>query len=97
MKKFLIFNQDQEPLIDTRWNEFACGILELVGVYVVRVSTPCDGHSYTAAVYRDIKEAAEAIAELKNFAFAVNEDNRGFAFPVSESPVTALEVVDSLL
>ena len=96
MKKFLIINQDQEPMIETRWNEFTCGILELAGVYVVRVATPCNGHSYTAAVYRDIKEAAEAVAELKDFAFAVNEDNRGFAFPVSEDPVTALEVVDSL-
>lgn len=96
MKKFLILNQDQEPLIDTRWNEFTCGILELAGVYVVRVATSCDGHSYTAAVYRDIKEAAEAVAELKDFAFAVNEDNRGFAFPIPEVPVTALEVVDSL-
>lgn len=96
MKKFLILNQDQEPMIDTRWNEFICGILELGGVYVVRVATPCDGHIYTAAVYRDIKEAAEAVAELKAFAFTVNENNRGFAFPVSEDPVTALEVVDSL-
>lgn len=96
MKTFVILNQDQEPIINTRWNEFTCGIFELADVYVVRVSTACDGHSYTVAVYHDIKEAAEAVAELKDFAFTVNEENRGFAFPVSEDPVTALEVVDSL-
>ena len=96
MKKFLIINQDQEPMIETRWNEFTCGILELAGVYVVRVATPCNGHSYTAAVYRDVKKAAKAVAKLKDFAFAVSEDNRAFAFPMPKVPVTALEIVDSL-
>lgn len=96
MRKFLIVDQNQKPLVNTRWNEFTCGILELAGIYVVRVATPCDGHSYTAAVYRDIKEAAEAVAELKDFALAVDKENEGFLFPVSEDPVTALDVVDSL-
>lgn len=96
MKTFLILNQDQEPIIDTRWNEFTCGIGEMAGVYVVHVTTTCDEHSYPVAVYRNIKEAAEAVAELKDFALAVNEENRGFAFPVAGDPVTALEIVDLL-
>lgn len=96
MKKFLIINQDQEPMIETRWNEFTCGILELAGIYVIRIATPCDGHSYTAAVYRDIKKAAKAVAKLKDFALAVSEDNRAFVFPMPQVPVTALEIVDSL-
>lgn len=96
MKKFLLLNQEEEPLVDIQWNKFTCGILELAGVYVVRIATPCDGHSYTVAVYRDIKEAAEAINKLKDFAFTVNEDNRGFAFPISQNPVSVLELIDSL-
>ena len=96
MKEFLILNQDQEPVVNTRWNEFTCEISELASVYVVRIATTCDGYNYSVAVYHDIKEAAEAVAELKNFAFAVNEENRGFALPVSEDPVTALEIVDLL-
>ena len=96
MKKFLILNQDQEPVVNTRWNEFTCGISELASVYIVHIVTTYDGHSYSVAVYHDIKEAAEAVVELKNFAFAVNEENRGFALPVSEAPVTALEIVDLL-
>ena len=96
MKKFLILDQDQDPLIDTRWGEFTCGILELAGVYVVRVATARDSHSYTAAIFRDVQEAAEAVVKLKNFAVEVDEDNRAFSFPVPTIPVTALEVVDAL-
>lgn len=96
MKKFLILDQEQEPLVNTRWDEFTCGILELAGVYVVRVVTTCDGIGYTAAIYRDIKDAADAVTELKDFAFSVKEKNCGFAFPMPEEPITALEIVDSL-
>ena len=96
MKNFLILDQDQEPLIDTRCGEFTCGILELAGVYVVRAATARDSHSYTAAIFRDVQEAAEAVVKLKNFAVEVDEDSRAFAFPMPTDPVTALEVMDAL-
>ncbi len=89
-------NTDSYPYEPKLPNISGCGgTLNYYEMDIGTTGTDCDP-SYTAAVYRDIKEAAEAVAELKAFAFTVNENNRGFAFPVSEDPVTALEVVDSL-
>lgn len=94
MKKFMLFNQDNEPVSEIYWGEFTCSILELAGVYVVHVATV--NYNFAVAVYRDIQEAAKAIADLKDFALNVNKENHAFAMPVSEEPVSALEIVDSL-
>lgn len=96
MEKFLILNQDNVPQTTTRWNEFTCGILELGGAFVVRVATTHDGHSYACGIYHEIEDAAKAVAELKNFALKVSEENRAFLFPVPTEPVTALEVVEGI-
>ena len=98
MKKFMLFNQDNEPVSELYWGEFTCSILELAGVYVVHVATVIhkDTYNFAVAVYRDVTEAAQAVEDLKDFALKVTKENHAFAMPVSELPVTALEIVDSL-
>ena len=98
MKKFMLFNQDNEAIKELYWGEFTCSILELAGVYVVHVATVIhkDTYNFAVAVYRDVTEAANAIADLKDFALKVNKEKQGYVMPVSEYPVTALEIVDSL-
>lgn len=96
MRQFTILDQDNEPIVATRYGEFTCGILELAGFYVVNVATCRDGHSYTAAIYRDVKEAAEAVAMLKDFALNPPKGIEAFAFSGSEDPVTALELAEAL-
>jgi len=97
MREFTILDQNSEPIIITRYGEFTCGILELAGFYVVNVATCRDGHSYTAAVYRDVQEAAEAVAALKDFALNPPKSLEAFAFSGErEDPVTALELAEAL-
>lgn len=98
MKKFMLFNQDNEPVSEIYWGEFTCSILELAGVYVVHVATVIhkDTYNFAVAVYRDVTEAAQAVADLKDFALNVNKENQGYAMPVSEEPVSALEIVDAI-
>ena len=96
MRQFTILDQTSEPQVATRYGEFACSILELAGFYVVSVATCRDGHSYTAAIYRDVQEAAEAVAALKDFALNPPKNIEAFAFSGSEDPVTALELAEAL-
>ena len=70
--------------------------MELAGFYVVNVATCRDGHSYTAAVYRDVKEAAEDVAMLKDFALNPPKGIEAFKFCEREAPVTALELAEAL-
>lgn len=95
-EKFMVFNQDNEGIVETRHGEFTCGIAELHGLYVVHVVTVKDGYNYACAVYRDVQEAAAQVAELKNFALKVDSEHQGFIFSIPEENVTALEVVDAL-
>lgn len=97
MKKFMLLNQDREALFDVQWREFNCAILELGnGYFVVNVIPLKDRRSFTCAVYRDVKEAAKAVAELNSFALKVNKPNQAFAFPVPTEPVSPLEIIDAL-
>lgn len=98
MKKFLLLNQDEEPMIEIEYENFSVGIIELVnGLFAVNVVPHKDKRNFLVAIYRDVEEAAAAVQQLRDFAFAVVEDNQGFAMPVSEDPVTALEILDLLL
>lgn len=95
-EKFMVFNQDNEGIVETRHGEFTCGIAELHGLYVV-VVTVKDGYNYACAVYRDVQEAAAQVAELKNFALKVDSEHQGFIFSIPEENVTALELIDNAL
>lgn len=98
MKKFLLIDQDQEPMIELEHGKFSCGILELGDdFFVVNVVTHKDGHSYQVGIFRDVQEAAQAVQTLKDFAFAVVGENKGFKMPAADEPVTALEILDLLL
>lgn len=98
MKKFLLLDQDQEPMIELKYEEFNTGIIELGGgLFVVNVVTHKDGHNYQVGIYRDVEEAAQAVQTLKDFAFAVVGENKGFEMPAADEPVTALEILDLLL
>ena len=97
MKRFMLFNQDEEPICELEYDKFNAAVIELgSGYFVVNIVPHADGRSYPVAVYRDVVEAAQAVQELRDFAFAVTTENQGFAMPVSDEPVTALEVVDLL-
>ena len=96
MKKFLLLNQDEEPMFDVQWREFNCAILELGGYFVVNVVPKQYGQSFTCAVYRSATEAAKAVDELNNFALKVNKANQAFAFPVPAEPVSALEILETI-
>ena len=97
MKKFLLLDQDQTPTIELEYGKFSAGILELgSGYFVVNVVPHADGHAHAVALYRDVMEAAQAVQELRDFAFAVTRENQAFAMPQASEPVTALEVVDLL-
>ena len=94
MKKFWICNQDEAELFETSSGYFNCGILELFDVFVVKVST-VDGDgvvSYSAGIYRNVQEAADAVAELKDFANQTTKANT-FVFPMSSDPVSPLELL----
>lgn len=98
MKRFMLFNQNQEPMIELEYGKFITGILELGdGYFVVNVVTHKDRHSYQVGIYRDVEEAAQAVQLLKDFAFAVVGENRGFEMPIADEPVSALEILDLLL
>lgn len=98
MKKFLLLNQDEEPICELEYEKFNVGIIELGGgLFAVHVVPHKDKRNFLVAIYRDVGEAAEAVQELRDFAFAVNKPDQGFAMPVSTEPVTALEVADALL
>ena len=96
MKKFLILDQDGEPIIETRKGEFKCGILPLLDYFIVKVCTK--NYSFACAFYRDIKEAASAVDKLNKFADSVKKKNCGFLFPKTESSasISALEIVQLL-
>lgn len=96
MKKFLLLNQDEEPMFDIQWREFNCAILELGGYFFVHVVPKQYGQSYACAVYRNATQAAQAVDELNNFALKVNKPNQAFAFPVSEEPISPLEILDTI-
>ena len=98
MKKFLLLNQDEEPMFDVQWREFNCAILELGGGYfVVNVVPKQFGQSYACAVYRSANEAAKAVDELNDFALKVSKPNQAFAFPVSEEePISPLEILETI-
>lgn len=95
-EKFMVFNQDNEGIVETRHGEFNCGIAELHGLFVVNVVTVKDGYSYACAVYRDVQEAAAQVKELKDFALKVDSEHQGFLFSIPEENVTALELIDAL-
>lgn len=98
MKKFTLFSQNETPMIELEYGKFSCGIIELGnGYFVVNVVTHNDGHSYQVGIYRDVEEAAQAVQTLKDFAFAVVGENKGFEMPAADEPVTALEILDLLL
>lgn len=96
MKKFLLLNQDEEPMFDVQWREFNCAILELGGYFVVHVVPKQYGQSYACAVYRSATEAAKAVDELNDFALKVNKPNQAFSFPIPAEPVSPLEIIDAL-
>lgn len=99
MKKIVLLNQDEEPICEIEYGKFNTGILELKsGYYVVNVVPHEDGRSYQVALYRDVQEAAQAVQELKDFAFAVTKPNQeGFAMPQASAPVSALEILGLLV
>ena len=99
MKKFLLLNQDGEPICDVEYGKFAASILELgVGgnYFVVHVVTMTDGKSYSVALYRSASEAAKAVDKLNDFALHVKQERRGFEMPQAKEPVSPLEIVDLL-
>ena len=97
MKKFLLLNQDEEPMFEVQWREFNCAILELgFGCFVVDIVPHADGHAHAVALYRDIVEAAQAVQELCDFAFSVTRENQAFAMPQATEPISTLEIVDLL-
>ena len=97
MKKFLLLDQNEEPICEVEYGKFSTGILELgSGYYVVNVVPHADGHSYAVAVYRDVMEAAQAIQQLRDFAFAVTRENQAFAMPQASEPVIALEIINAI-
>ena len=98
MKKFLLCNQDETELFETSEGHFTCAILELYDVFVVKVSA-VDGEDIvtgTAGIYRDVQEAADAVAELKDFANQTQRTNATFTFPQSSEAVTAIEFVTKI-
>lgn len=95
-EKFMLFNQDNEPVFEIRHGEFTCGILELHGLFIVHVSRLGDSFNPAVALYRDVQEAAAQVAELKDFALKVDSEHQGFLFAISAEPVTALELIDAL-
>lgn len=98
MKKFMLFSQDEQAICELEYGKFSTGILELGDSYfVVNVVTHKDGHNHQVGIYRNIEEAAQAVQTLKDFAFAVVGENKGFEMPVADEPVTALEILDLLL
>ena len=97
MKKFLLLNQDEEPMFDVQWREFNCAILELGGYFVVNVVPKQYGQSFTCAVYRSAGEAAQAVDTLNEFALKVSKPNQAFAFPVPVEPVSPIELIDAYL
>lgn len=96
MTKFFLIDQDAQLISETEYKDFICGILELGGYYVVNVVPLQDGRGYTAAVYRDIKDAAAALEALQQFALTVHEPNQCWAFPKADMPVSPLEIIDTL-
>lgn len=98
MKRFMLFSQDEQAICELECGKFSTGILELGDSYfVVNVVTHKDGHNYQVGIYRDVEEAAQAVQLLKDFAFAVVGENKGFEMPVADEPVSALEILDLLL
>ena len=97
MKKILLLNQGEEAVREVEYGKFSTGILELGNVFVVNIVLHVDGHAHAVALYRDISEGAQAVQELRDFAFSVTRENQAFAMPQASEPVTALEVVDALL
>jgi len=98
MKRFLLLDQDQEPMIEIVYDTFNVGIIELgSGLFAVHVVPHKDKRNYLVALYRDVEEAAQAVQALRDFAFAVTRENQAFAMPQASEPVTALEVADALL
>lgn len=99
MKKFMLFSsQDEQAICELEYGKFSTGILELGdGFFVVNVVTHKDRHNYQVGIYRDIQEAAQAVQTLKDFAFAVVGENKGFEMPIADEPVSALEILDLLL
>ena len=98
MKKFMLFSQNEQAICELEFGEFSTGILELGDSYfVVNVVPHADGHAHAVALYRDVEEAAQAVQTLKDFAFAVVGENKGFEMPVADEPVSALEILDLLL
>ena len=95
MKKFTLFNQDEEVICDTEYSQFTCSIRALKGYYVVLVDAGAG--NTPAAVFRNIQEAAEAIAELEEFAIMNDEPNKGFEFALpADETVTGLELISVL-
>ena len=97
MKKFLLLDQDEEPICELEYGKFNAGVLELgSGYYVANVVTHKDGHSYQIGVYRDVLEGAQAVQELRDFAFSVTRENQAFAMPQASEPVTTLEIINAI-
>lgn len=97
MKKFMLCNQDEEPCFELEYDKFNVGIIQLGAVYYVVTVVPHSvGRSYPVAIYPDVVEAAQAVQELRDFAFAVTGNNQAFAMPQAEEPVSPLEIVDLL-
>lgn len=94
MKKFWIYNQEEEEIFETSSGRFNCGILELYDVFVVKVSTVAGDVvvSYTAGIYRDVQEAADAVADLKDFANQTTKADT-FIFPQSSDTISPLELL----
>ena len=95
MKRFTLFNQDEQVVCDTAYNQFTCSILSVKGYYVVVVNAGAG--NTPVAVYRNIRGAAEAIAELEDFAVMNDEPSQGFEFAQpADEPVSGLELIDVL-
>ena len=96
MKKFLLLNQDEEAMFELEYGEFNSAILELGSYFVVKIISQKYKQSFTCGVYRSATEVARAVDELNDFALKVSKPNQAFAFPVSEEPVSPLEIIDTL-
>lgn len=95
MEKFTLFSQDEQAICDTAYNQFTCSILSVKGYYVVVVNAGAG--NTPVAVYRNVREAAEAIAELEDFAVMNDEPNKGFEFALpADETVTGLELISVL-
>lgn len=91
-KRFFLFSQDDEPLVEVEHGRFPCDIKAVGSFYLVVVHAL--GYDFNAAIYQKLEEAQAAVEELKDF--VPTRRLNAFVFAEADEPVTALQVLDEL-